>query len=137
MLRVLLFVFFTCLHSCSPVREIIVKKKEGGRTVVVARTVLGPALVPGGVRFRVSPPAGTYSLTVAGTFNQWDPTVSILTNNPRLRVWEGMVIMPHKGKIHFKYIRNGRDWMVDPYLETVADGYGGKNSVFNLETAPR
>ena len=121
--------------ACSPAREILVKKNEGGRSVVVHRTKLGPALVPGGVLFRVNPRPGTFSLTVAGTFNQWDPTVSILTNNPVLRVWEGFVKMPHKGKIRFKYIRNGREWVTDPFTDTDSDGYGSKNSVFNLEKA--
>ena len=127
----ILFLFGAALLSCGGPREI--KVEQDGK--VIHRTPLGPALVPGGVLFRVNPPPGTWSLTVAGDFNQWDPTVTRLTNDPVRRVWSGFAPLEHKGQILFKYIRNGSDWLTDPLLDSVADGYGGRNSRFDLDKA--
>ena len=135
-MRYLLFcvsLLLSGIIGCGAPREIKVERNG----VVIAKTDLGPLLVSGGVLFRISPPEGTYSLTVAGTFNQWDPTVTLLTNNNKRQVWMGFAPMEHKGVIHFKYIRNGSGWLVDPLLGSVDDGYGGRNSFLDLDKAAR
>jgi hypothetical protein len=61
--------------------------------------------------------------------------VTRLTNDLVRRIWSGFAPMEHKGQILFKYIRNGSDWLTDPLLDSVADGYGGRNSRFDLDKA--
>lgn len=123
------------VSGCSPVRVIEVKKKVNGKAVVVEKIVLGPENRPGGVFFRVKPPAGTYRVAVAGDFNQWDPDSWQLTNTGRFGVWSGFIPIRDKNlrKIEFKYIVNGNSWMADPHTAHTADGYGSSNSVFVLQ----
>jgi len=113
--------------SCSVAREIKVHDSKTGESIVVGK--LGPQNVKGGVLFRVNAPAGTRNISVAGSFNDWNPEEFFLSKNRKLGIWEGFrVISP--GKISFKYIRNGFQWLNDPFVKKVADSFGGYNSVF-------
>ena len=120
-----LIVLGLVLAACSPAREIVVPDGQGERVVR-----LGPRNRPGGVFFAVSADRGTWALHVAGSFNRWQPVQYPLTNDPASGVWSGFVPVRQPGRIEYRFIRNGRDWFPDPLTETVADGFGGKNSVF-------
>ncbi len=112
------------------VREIKLQDSATGKNVVVGQ--LGPQNVKDGVLFRVKAPAGTRNLSVAGSFNDWNPEEFFLTENRSLGVWQGFRRIG-KGKISFKYIRNGYQWMNDPFVEKVADSFGGYNSIFMVK----
>lgn len=122
--------FLFSLLSCSVAREIKAQDNKTGEVIVVGK--LGPQNVKNGVLFRVKAPAGTKNLSVAGSFNDWNPEAFFLSKNRKLGIWEGSrKIMP--GKISFKYIRNGFQWLNDAFVEKVADSFGGYNSIFLVE----
>lgn len=73
------------------------------------------------------------SVSVAGDMNGWDAAATPMTKNG-YGVWT-VVFEPAEGtqKIVYKYVVNGENWVIDPNaLDSVGDGFGGSNSVFNL-----
>ena len=65
---------------------------------------------------------------VAGSFNQWDPTVCRLKDNPRSGIYVAKLSVP-AGRHEYKFVVNGQ-WCADPAApDTVPDGYGSMNSV--------
>lgn len=113
------------LFACGPVRELAVADIAGTRTVR-----LGPQNRPGGIFFAIRADGATYALHVTGSFNQWHPAQYALTNDPASGVWSGFVPLAQRGRIEYRFVRNGHEWLTDPLTDTVADGYGGGNSVF-------
>ena len=83
-----------------------------------------------GVEFEVDfPNAGSVSL--AGTFNDWDPNVLKLVKGDD-GLWRATVRL-EPGTYLYKFVVDGT-WTEDPgNPETVDDGYGGVNSVLVVE----
>lgn len=72
------------------------------------------------------------SVSVAGDFNGWSPTQAPLSKNPATGKWEGVVTVK-RGKHPYKFVVNGKDWLVDDAAKQFeSDPYGGKNSILNL-----
>jgi 1,4-alpha-glucan branching enzyme len=84
-------------------------------------------LVP--VRFEFTNPTAS-AVSVAGTFNHWQPEAKSLHSAGGGRWFKETVLMP--GSYEYCLIVDGR-WMPDPLVsESVANPYGGRNSVLNV-----
>ena len=71
------------------------------------------------------------SVSMAGTFNDWDPNAVKLAKGDQ-GLWTATLTLP-PGSYQYKFIVDGT-WVEDPgNPETVDDGYGGVNSVLTVE----
>jgi len=71
-------------------------------------------------------------VTIAGSFNNWDAGKQALIKN-KYGVWYIVLPLP-KGKIEYKFVIDGAQWVKDPdNKNTVPDPYGGENSVFEVK----
>lgn len=71
------------------------------------------------------------SVCIVGDFNQWMPDAHCL--DKRKGRWYIQLSLPH-GPIHYAFIVDGKQWVVDPralYVED--DGFGQLNSVVMVE----
>jgi hypothetical protein len=71
-------------------------------------------------------------VSVAGDFTEWEP----VDLTPELvggqQVWTGMVQVP-RGEQHYMFIRNGEEWVTDPFADIRRDdGFGNENAVLYL-----
>ncbi len=88
---------------------------------------LAPQTVDDGVRFYFSAPAAK-SVSIAGSFNHWNPDHDRLVGPSKEGVWS--IILPlSSGRYEYRFIVNGKEWVLDPSVPSVDDGLGGKNSV--------
>jgi hypothetical protein len=75
---------------------------------------------------------GASSVSVAGSFNAWDPALSPLSDDDGDGVWTGTVdIAP--GAHQYKFVIDETDWVKDPSNpDTGDDGFGGENSLITI-----
>jgi hypothetical protein len=80
------------------------------------------------VRFElIAPTADRVSL--AGSFNDWQPDGVQLTKNPETGVWTGTVPL-RPGEHQYMFVIDGAEWIPDPDAHAqVDDGFGQTNSV--------
>jgi 1,4-alpha-glucan branching enzyme len=92
---------------------------------------VGLKLVP--VRFEfTSPTAKTVSL--AGSFNHWQPEAKTLHSSGAGNWWKETALAP--GSYEYCLVVDGQ-WMPDPRAtESVANPYGGRNSVLHVASSP-
>ena len=91
----------------------------------------GPALVP--VRFEFTSPTAL-SVSVAGTFNHWKPEAKTLHPSGGGRWFKETALAP--GSYEYRLVVDG-NWMDDPMAkESVANPFGGRNSVLKVATSP-
>src|ERR1022692_2411096 len=91
----------------------------------------GPELVP--VRFEFTHPTAT-TVCVAGTFNQWQPEAKTLHLAGGGRWLKETALAP--GTYEYCLVVDGQ-WMPDPLAkETVANPFGGRNSVLKVASSP-
>jgi mono/diheme cytochrome c family protein len=79
------------------------------------------------------------SVHVAGTFNNWAPTIAAgghgLAYSPATGVWTGTFAIG-AGAHQYKLVLDEREWVTDPRAPATApDGFGGNNSAFELSCA--
>jgi hypothetical protein len=79
------------------------------------------------VRFVLYAP-GASRVAVAGTFNQWDPSVAPLVPAGAAGVWAVTLALP-VGQHQYAFVVDGRRWVSDPAAPAVDDGFGRRNSV--------
>ncbi|MEK8022620.1 MAG: alpha amylase N-terminal ig-like domain-containing protein [Candidatus Hydrogenedentota bacterium] len=85
-----------------------------------------------GSTFSYKAPAGTRSVSVAGSFNNWSTTATPLADPDGDGTWTATVPLP-RGKHQYKFVVNGSDWKSDPVNPNKAeDGLGGENSVLEV-----
>jgi mono/diheme cytochrome c family protein len=131
----------------SPRRLRLLSRREYSATI---RDLLGfttpssstpPAMTPACNlrRFAYAPNGRTLrSVHLAGTFNGWSPTAWPMTFSTTSNAWE----LEHEianGSHQYKFVLDGNEWVRDPRNnDTVSDGFGGQNSVLNVqcETPP-
>jgi hypothetical protein len=97
--------------------------------LIVARPRLGttPLRAPTYVRFILYAP-GARSVSVAGSFNQWDPAAAPLVPTTSAGVWTTTVALP-LGQHQYAFVVDGVRWVTDPAAPAVDDGFGQRNSV--------
>jgi anti-sigma factor RsiW len=70
-------------------------------------------------------------VTVAGTFNGWNPEQTTMTR--RGNAWVVEILLPPQ-TYEYMFVENGQRWVTDPLaLQTRDDGFGRKNAVLDLE----
>jgi len=79
------------------------------------------------VRFMLHAP-GARSVSVAGTFNQWDQNAAPLIPAGTDGVWTTTLALP-VGQHQYAFVVDGRRWVADPAAPGVDDGFGRRNSV--------
>ncbi|HLQ57907.1 MAG TPA: isoamylase early set domain-containing protein [Gemmatimonadales bacterium] len=79
------------------------------------------------VRFMLHAP-GAKSVTVAGTFNQWDQNAAPLIPAGTDGVWTTTLALP-VGQHQYAFVVDGRRWVADPAAPAIDDGFGRRNSV--------
>jgi 1,4-alpha-glucan branching enzyme len=87
----------------------------------------GLGLIP--VRFEFTHPTAA-AVSVAGTFNDWNPTAKALHPAGNGLWLKETLLAP--GAYEYCLVVDGR-WMPDPLaMESVANPFGGRNSVLNV-----
>ena len=82
--------------------------------------------------FLYESPTKLNSVTVAGTFNNWDNTANPLQSDAAGKIWSATVNLP-LGKTFYKFVLNGDNWIVDPKAAANEnDASGNTNSLLLL-----
>jgi negative regulator of sigma E activity len=69
-------------------------------------------------------------VTVAGSFNNWDPNATPLQRQDG--VWSTVLVLP-PGSYEYVFFENGARWVTDPLAaQTRDDGFGGSNAVLDV-----
>ncbi len=79
------------------------------------------------VRFVLYAPTAK-QVSVAGTFNQWDPQAAPLARVDGNGVWTVTLPLP-PGQHQYAFVVDGKQWVPDPAAPAVDDGFGRRNSV--------
>src|SRR5574340_542426 len=79
------------------------------------------------VTFSLSAPRAA-SVTIAGSFNQWDPVRDALLGPDRSGNWT-ITLRLAPGRYEYLFLINDREWTPDPRAPSADDGMGGRNSV--------
>ena len=98
--------------------------------ILVALPVFASETIP--VTFSFQPPIPAATVTVAGTFNNWDATRNPMSDPDGDGIWTVVIELP-PGSYEYKFVVNGDSWYEDPNAEeSTDDGYGGNNSVVHV-----
>jgi alpha-amylase/alpha-mannosidase (GH57 family) len=101
-------------------------------SVAGADLLMGPVVTPEGVLFSHKAP-GADTVSLAGEFNDWSVTATPMSDDDNDGIWTVVVDLA-PGSYPYKFVVNGSTWEPDEgNPETTDDGYGGVNSVLNLE----
>lgn len=87
------------------------------------------------VRFVLYAP-GAQRVTLAGTFNEWDPAATPLTPGGEGDVWLTTLALP-VGEYQYAFVVDGRRWLADPAAPRVDDGFGRANSFLSVRREGR
>ena len=89
------------------------------------------------VTFRYQPMiGGVSSVSVAGSFNDWDAAAHPLKDADEDGIWEAVIDLP-EGRITYKFVVNGDQWFADDFAQdSEPDGFGGQNSAVMIGQAP-
>jgi 1,4-alpha-glucan branching enzyme len=91
----------------------------------------GLKLVP--VRFEFTHPTAK-TVCLAGSFNQWRPEAKTLHSSGAGNWWKETSLAP--GTYEYCLVVDGH-WMADPRAkETVANPFGGRNSILHVASSP-
>ena len=76
--------------------------------------------------------AAGQSVSVAGSFNDWDPEVLPMTYSAELAAYTAAVVL-ERGDYEYKFVVNG-DWVIDEENPAfIANDFGTLNSVVAVE----
>jgi hypothetical protein len=101
--------------------------------LLVGRPSTPPATVSATVvtvRFVLVAP-GAHQVSVAGTFNRWDPSATPLVRSGTADTWVATIALP-PGEHQYAFVVDGARWVPDPAAPAVDDGFGRRNSVLTL-----
>ena len=91
----------------------------------------GQQLVP--VRFEFTDPTAK-TVCLAGTFNHWQPEAKTLHSSGAGNWWKETNLAP--GTYEYCFVVDGQ-WLPDPHAaETVANPFGGRNSILHVAISP-
>lgn len=83
------------------------------------------------VVFRFACP-GARSVTLAGSFNEWDTSAHPMVCHAHLDLWS-LTLLLEPGQYEYKFFVDGRDWWNDPNAPTVPNVWGNENSYLDVE----
>ena len=82
------------------------------------------------VKFEFTSEPGS-KVSVAGSFNNWDPAANPLKNGARKGIYTATISLP-MGRHEYRFVVNDV-WCADPNCqETVTNGFGSRNSVLTV-----
>lgn len=82
--------------------------------------------------FRFRPAEAARSVTLAGTFNSWNPQTEPLQGPDESGTWSRQIVLG-PGVYEYKFVVEGERWFHDPLnTQNVPDNHGGYNSVLKL-----
>lgn len=91
----------------------------------------GPVPESSGIRFRLFY-NGAETVSIAGTFNNWNPAVHFLSENPAGH-WSILLSLP-RGRYQYMFVIDQQTWIPDPGAEMmINDGFGQKNSLLLVD----
>lgn len=96
--------------------------------LLTAKPVVPASMVT--VRFVLVAP-DAHNVSLAGTFNQWDPRATPLVRSGPGGVWTATLQLP-AGQHQYAFVVDGERWVPDPGAPAVDDGFGRRNSVLTL-----
>jgi glycosidase len=99
------------------------------KPTIPLRPDLLPQKTARGIRFTFEGGTGIDSVAVAGTFNSWVGDAAPLTR-VGATTWQATV-KANPGRHHYKYVVNGRDWILDPANPWVSED-AQNNSCFTI-----
>ena len=74
-------------------------------------------------------------VSIAASFNNWNPTTHVMKPNTELGIWELCVKLP-VGKHTYRLVIDGQ-WCTDPYNNTCEPNpFGETNSAFTVTGSP-
>ena len=82
------------------------------------------------VRFVLSAPEAS-RVALVGDFNGWSPEATALAPSAVDGLWAVLVSLP-AGRQEYAFIVDGERWVADPLAPSVADEFGGAQSVLRL-----
>jgi hypothetical protein len=82
------------------------------------------------VRFVLVAPEA-HAVSLAGTFNQWNPRATPLVRTGANGAWTATLTLP-PGQHQYAFVVDGVRWVPDPGAPAVDDGFGRRNSVLTL-----
>ena len=88
----------------------------------------GPEMTKEGVSFSLYAPSAK-SVAITGSFNAWDIRKDRLSGPDKKGLWSIVLPLP-EGRYEYLFVINEKDWLPDPAVPEVDDGFGKKNSVF-------
>ncbi len=92
--------------------------------------LFGVRAVTGGVLF-VQPLSVAQQVEVAGSFNKWNPRLTVMKRNEELGIFE-LHLKLEPGVYEYKLVLDGR-WVLDPYNQTLAEnGVGSMNNAVRV-----
>ena len=97
--------------------------------LLLFRPIATPTASPVTVRFVLFAP-DAHQVSLAGTFNQWDPAATPLVRTGT-GVWSATLMLP-AGQHQYAFVVDGARWVADPGAPAVDDGFGRRNSVLSL-----
>ncbi|OLB51907.1 MAG: hypothetical protein AUI08_01980 [Gemmatimonadetes bacterium 13_2_20CM_2_65_7] len=74
---------------------------------------------------------GAQHVSLAGTFNHWDPRATPLVRSGAGDLWTATLSLP-PGQHQYAFVVDGTRWVPDPTAPAVDDGFGRRNSVLTL-----
>lgn len=86
------------------------------------------------VKFLLYAPTA-HTVSLAGTFNRWDPQATPLVRVREDGVWTVTIALP-TGQHQYGFVVDGGRWMTDPTAPTVDDGFGRRNSIMSVSALP-
>lgn len=86
----------------------------------------------GGVQLHFSFKAShATSVAVAGEFNNWSKQTHLMVRvGDRFKL--DIEVFEAKSSYEYKYVINGRDWVLDESQDTVADQNGNRNNIYRV-----
>jgi len=97
-----------------------------------AALLKGPVKLPEGYLFSFEDPVAA-TVHLAGEFNGWSQDGSPMSDSDGDGIWT-VALELSPGRYEYKFVVDGVRWVADPgNPETVADPYGGRNSVIAVE----
>jgi 1,4-alpha-glucan branching enzyme len=83
------------------------------------------------VRF-VLPTEGAREVALAGEFNGWDPTQTLLRDDDGDGVFHTTLALP-SGAYAYMFVVDGERWVTDPFADAYRDdGFGNRNAVLRI-----
>ncbi len=78
--------------------------------------------------FTFSAPENSKTVSLAGTFNNWNATAMPMNHVSGTTIWRLTLQLP-AGEYQYKFVVNGSQWMTDPKAINQSDGSGNVNSI--------